>query len=282
MSEEFTPTDYSVTTPVVSYKRSPELTKLAPALAKAMGAMGAAAKDSQNPHFKSKYADLASCHGAAIGPLTDNGFSFPMFPRIEPASSGGVVVTVTALLLHESGEYFEGSIEIPSKDTHAQAIGSAMTYGRRYLYCMVGIVPDDDDDGNAAVGRGQQQSQGPRREAPAAPPKKAEPKPVQQSSAGPVTQVDDSTVRPVAKSEPPPPPKVDPARKDEPSQHERIKALFLEHGFKGTGKSGPFVKAIIGKTPQEMSLYSEAQKVISALEDEETRQRTIEAIGGLS
>jgi hypothetical protein len=247
----------------VAYKRSESLVHLAPALAKAMGAMGAAAKDSTNPHFKSKYADLASCHGAAVGPLTDNGLSFPMFPMVEPASEG-VVVTITALLLHESGEYFEGSITIPTKDAHAQAIGSAMTYGRRYLYCMVGIVADDDD-GNAAVGR--QAPPEKRREPPPAPKAKETPK----ASERPAEAAPEDDMRP------------HPEAKATDDQTKRTKELLKAHGFgpgeRNAGMQGAFAKHVTGRMPADLTV-ADADLLIATLRDAGLRGDALEAIGG--
>jgi hypothetical protein len=69
-----------------------------------------------------------------------------------PANAGDTAVEVTALLIHSSGEWISNSLTMPHKgDPHS--IASGISYARRYLYSMVGVVADDDDDGNAAVGR---------------------------------------------------------------------------------------------------------------------------------
>lgn len=121
------------------------LGKLAAALAKAQGAMSGAAKDSANPFFKSKYADLASCWEACRKPLSDNELSI-----VQLASAEGAAVTITTVLMHSSGESLSSALTMTSKDDTPQGIGSAITYGRRYALCaMVGIAPEDDD-GNAA------------------------------------------------------------------------------------------------------------------------------------
>ncbi len=155
------------------YNKSESLKELATALAKMMGQIGPAMKDTLNPHFGKKYVTLAGCHAVAIGPMRENGFSFPMFPSLDRENG---VLTVTALLLHVSGEYLEGSISIPLPANYdAQKVLAAETYARRGLYCMVGVVPDDDDDGESLVarGNGQERRPEPRREPPA-------PKPVAQ------------------------------------------------------------------------------------------------------
>lgn len=115
--------------------------ELATALAKAQAAMKPAAKDSINPHFKSRYADLASVWDAARAALTGNGLSV-----VQGASADGERVTVTTLLLHTSGQWIQDALTSSARDASAQSVGSAITYGRRYgLSAMVGIAPEDDD-----------------------------------------------------------------------------------------------------------------------------------------
>lgn len=128
---------------------SESINEIAGALAKAQGDMKSAAKDSTNPHFKSKYADLASCWEACREPLAKNGLSV-----VQGASAEAERVTVTTLLLHTSGQWVRDALTTTARDAGAQSIGSAITYGRRYgLSSMVGIAPDEDD-AEAAQGRG--------------------------------------------------------------------------------------------------------------------------------
>lgn len=117
------------------------LGELAKALAKAQGAIKGAKKDSTNPHFKSRYADLASIWEACRGPLSENGLSVLQLPS---AKEG--LVRITTRLLHSSGEWIVGELVIPVSKWDAQGVGSAISYGRRYaLAAMVGVVADDDD-----------------------------------------------------------------------------------------------------------------------------------------
>lgn len=126
--------------------RSPEIAKLAAALCKAQAAMEGAKKDSENPHFKNAYADLASVWDAVRKPLTDSGLSVVQFPR---TNGNGVEIETT--LLHVSGEFMCDVLWVPCSKNDAQGLGSAITYGRRYaLMAVAGIAPVDDD-GNAAV-----------------------------------------------------------------------------------------------------------------------------------
>lgn len=125
--------------------RSDEINKLATALAKAQGAMDHATKDRANPHFKSRYADLASVVDACRAPLSANGIAV-----LQPARVTESAVEVDTLLVHASGQWVGETLTASVADAKAQTIGSAITYLRRYgLAAMVGVAPDDDD-GNAA------------------------------------------------------------------------------------------------------------------------------------
>jgi hypothetical protein len=127
--------------------RSESINELAAALAKAQGAIQGAVKDSVNPAFKSKYADLASVWDACRGPLAANGLSIAQLPAVQDDGR----VAVTTVLMHLSGQFLSTTFSIrPGKDD-AHGIGSAVTYARRFsLAAMVGVAPEDDD-GNAAA-----------------------------------------------------------------------------------------------------------------------------------
>jgi hypothetical protein len=126
--------------------KSDSITKIAPALVKAQGQIKAAIKDSTNPHFRSKYADLSSVVDAVKAALLANEITF--MQGVEDAEGG---VAVETMLLHSSGEWISSTLRIPASKQDAQGYGSAITYGRRYgLQAMCG-VPAEDDDGNAAV-----------------------------------------------------------------------------------------------------------------------------------
>jgi hypothetical protein len=132
------------------------------ALAKAQATMGVAAKDSTNPHFKSRYADLASVWEAwrAAGPPQ----GLAVVQTLLDAPAG--MLRLETVLLHASGEERRSTLTFPVAQSTPQAYGSALTYARRYaLSALVGIVADEDDDGNAASGR------------PSTPPPRPAPKP---------------------------------------------------------------------------------------------------------
>lgn len=133
----------------MSSPHSEQIGELAAALAAAQGKMTAASKDATNPHFKSRYATLASVWDAIRGPLSAHGLSVS---QVLESAENGVGVAVRTLLLHTSGQWIASRYVMPITDKLTpQAMGSAITYARRYaLSAIVGIAPDDDDDGNAA------------------------------------------------------------------------------------------------------------------------------------
>lgn len=146
-------------------KTTDTIGKIAAALAAAQANMGAALKDSSNPHFKSRYADLASVVEATRPHLAAQGIAIVQLP--ETSRETGEVAVTTALV-HSSGEIIACRLSAVCKDLAPQPVGSAITYLRRYgLLSVAGIAPDDDD-GEAAMGRPYQQQE--RRPEPSRPP----------------------------------------------------------------------------------------------------------------
>ena len=125
--------------------KSETINELATALAKAQMQMKPAGMNADNPFFHSKYADLAAVWEACRKPLSDNGLSVVQGVECDTERY------LETMLLHSSGQWISSRINLTVKDNTMQGIGSAITYARRYsLSAMVGICPDDDDDGNAA------------------------------------------------------------------------------------------------------------------------------------
>lgn len=122
---------------------------LAAALSKAQADITGALKDSSNPFFKSKYADLASCWDACRKQLAANGLSVIQTTEWNP---NGVMLMTT--LAHTSGEWIRGELPIRAKDESPQAQGSAITYARRYALTAIVGLAQIDDDAEAAQGRG--------------------------------------------------------------------------------------------------------------------------------
>jgi hypothetical protein len=120
--------------------------KIAKALLTAQMQMGNAIKDSSNPFFKSKYADLNSVREACMPALNANGIV--VLQPIVHINGKNFVQTV---LLHESGESMDSFTEIVyNKQNDAQAQGSGITYARRYGLQSFVNIGADDDDGNKA------------------------------------------------------------------------------------------------------------------------------------
>ena len=116
------------------------------AMAKAFPEIEGASKDKNNPHFKSKYADLGAVVEAIKPALTKHGLFFVQ--QTFDIQGGACVETV---ICHSSGESMPlGKLFVPASKQDAQGYGSALTYARRYsLMTAFGVCPEDDD-GNAA------------------------------------------------------------------------------------------------------------------------------------
>jgi hypothetical protein len=153
--------------------QSEQINELAAALAKAQGEFGVARKSADNPFFKSKYADLAEVVAACRAQLSKHGLAV-----IQQVLRDEAGVFLRSTLAHGSGQWIaseyavrpmrvvkdrEGrATEVEANDP--QSVGSAITYARRYsLAALVGVVTDDDDDGNAASGRGEDSPQLPQK-----------------------------------------------------------------------------------------------------------------------
>ena len=119
--------------------KSESIAGLAAALAKAQGQMKGAIKDSANPFFKSKYADLASVVEAIRAAFSANGLSY--IQTVEPSDKDEVRVETT--LLHASGEWIScGILSLPVSKADAPGYGSALTYALLYsLSAAVGVAP---------------------------------------------------------------------------------------------------------------------------------------------
>lgn len=128
--------------------QSENIAELAAALSKAQASITGALKDSANPFFKSKYADLASCWDACRKQLTDNGLSV-----IQTTDIVADTVVVRTTLAHSSGQWVSGILPVKGKDDGPQAQGSGITYARRYALAAIVGLAQIDDDAEAAQGR---------------------------------------------------------------------------------------------------------------------------------
>jgi ERF superfamily len=126
--------------------QSESIANLAKALSIVQGKLTYAVKDSANPFFKSKYADLESVWDACRSLLAENGLAVMQFP----GEFVDGTMSLNTILTHSSGEYMSYLMSVPVTKPDAQGAGSALTYMRRYaLAAVVGVV-QADDDGNAA------------------------------------------------------------------------------------------------------------------------------------
>jgi hypothetical protein len=127
--------------------KSESIKNIAGALVDFQSSVSKVAKEANNPFFKSKYASLANILDTIQKPLSECGLAISQFP------DGNALTTI---LLHaDSGEWMESSYVMPvAKQNDPQAMGSAMTYARRYaLGSILNLNIDDDDDGEKAMGR---------------------------------------------------------------------------------------------------------------------------------
>lgn len=145
-------------------QQSENINELMAALAKAQGEMSGASKDSKNPYFNSKYADLSSVWEAIREPLSKNGLCVIQTTFVDKEDKQLYLKTT---LGHSSGQWISSiiMIDIPpigateidrfgkeKKVNIMHSFGSTLTYQKRYaLTSITGIAPiEEDDDGNAS------------------------------------------------------------------------------------------------------------------------------------
>lgn len=160
-------------------ERSEQIDQLATALSKFQGSLEqpklnstVKVKTRTGGEYSFKYADLSECKAAAKKPLSENGLAVTQL--IEDDYS------LLTVLMHSSGQWISSRVKMPISEPGAQAIGSAITYAKRYAFCAIlGIVADDDEDGNLSQGNTAQKQN--RQNAPAKQPAKQQTAPKQQA-----------------------------------------------------------------------------------------------------
>lgn len=135
--------------------KSDQLNELAKALCRAQGKIKHAVKDSDNPFFKSRYADLTSVWEAIRDAFQAEGLSVSQIPTTDDDGKPAL----ETLLMHSSGQWVSGVVPINPIKNDPQGLGSAITYMRRYALQAIAGVCADDDDGEAAHGRGSNKKQ---------------------------------------------------------------------------------------------------------------------------
>lgn len=135
----------------IRFERSETIGKLTDALTKASSEFDEVKKTTENPYFRSHYADLAALIGATRKALSKHGLAIVQLPQVSENRA-----SVTTLLTHISNEWISTVLALPATKQDAQGLGSAITYARRYAYqSILNIAGEEDDDGNAAVGKTQ-------------------------------------------------------------------------------------------------------------------------------
>lgn len=131
---------------------SPNINELATALAKAQSQMEVADRSTHNSYLKYKYADLPTLVKASRPALAANGLCVSQPPVMMNDDGTGILVT---LLLHTSGQYIRSMMKVSPLRPDHQAVGSCLTYLRRYAYAaIIGVVAEhEDDDGEAGMAR---------------------------------------------------------------------------------------------------------------------------------
>ena len=127
-------------------RHSDTIAKLTESLLAAQAEMKNPNFDSENPHFKSKFASLAAVRETVMPVLHKHGLLLTQFPKSFDGYCG-----IVNRLMHKSGEWLEEECLLPLDKNNAQGAGSAITYARRYsLQSIAGVVAEQDDDANAA------------------------------------------------------------------------------------------------------------------------------------
>lgn len=134
-------------------KKSETIVELSKAFAKMQMELEQPLKNANNPFFKSKYVPLENVVDSITRASSKHGLSFTQFPSSDENGN----VTVGTMVMHESGEWIEyDPICMKPVKNDPQAVGSAITYAKRYaLSAIFGITSDNDDDGNEATQLGR-------------------------------------------------------------------------------------------------------------------------------
>lgn len=131
---------------------SDSINEIASALSRAQGQIKTALHNAENPHFKSSYANLASVWDACRKALSDNNLAVTQQTSMVETGVNVHTFFLTTVLMHSSGQWISGGYPIEPVQKTPQGYGSATTYARRYaLMALVGVAPDEEDDGHAAT-----------------------------------------------------------------------------------------------------------------------------------
>jgi hypothetical protein len=116
------------------------------ALALAQAEVENATKGSVNPHFKSRYADLAEVLNTVRPTFAKHGLAI-----IQSTGYSEGVVSVTTAIVHKEGGYVTSVASCTPAKTDAMGIGASTTYLRRYSAAAMAGISQEDDDGVSAM-----------------------------------------------------------------------------------------------------------------------------------
>jgi hypothetical protein len=102
-------------------------------------------KNTDNPYYKSKYADLNALFEQVKPLITDKGFVLIQVVRGSQLH--------TELVHLKTGESISGDMDLLTAKPDMQQLGSAITYARRYSLLALLNIETADDDGNTASGK---------------------------------------------------------------------------------------------------------------------------------
>jgi hypothetical protein len=145
-----------------SWKMSSSIAELVTALAKAQLMFKPIHKKDTNPAYHAKYSGLPTVIAATQTALAENGLVVMQLTRSQFGEDDAKMITITTMLAHSSGQWIATDLTLPAmmrERFDSQAVGSAVTYGRRYgLQAILGVAADEDDDGNKAAGIGSKEA----------------------------------------------------------------------------------------------------------------------------
>ncbi len=134
--------------------QSDSIGELAKAIVSVQKGMEAAPASSENPFFKSHYADLNTCWEAVRGLLAASNLAL-----IQTFGGTAEAPSVITTLAHgPSGEWIKSELVIAPEKKTPQGVGSALTYGRRYSFAILGLTTAPDDDAEGAMNRKKKQA----------------------------------------------------------------------------------------------------------------------------
>jgi len=125
---------------------------IAPALVKAQAEIRPIVKDSTNPAFRSKYTSLDAIMEVVRPVMAKHGLFVVQSVLDTIDGEHSISITVESRVIHSSGEWIAGVVQVPVMQQTSHGFGSALSYGRRYsLSALLSLASDEDDDGNGAI-----------------------------------------------------------------------------------------------------------------------------------